>query len=521
MPDKKPYNPADAATVFEALLNDPATRERAKSLIETVNQANRAKLEGGPGGLQGEGLTEGGAPNTEAAQLATELSEAPELPKDARLPDRHLQDLETAGRWFTEYLKFALEAAPRTPVEYHELFALSLGATAIARRVVLRVSVEEVFTNIYGLAIGPTSMVKKTTGRNIAERILHKADLLPFKLSDAVTPQSLTDELAGQRPKNFNDLPDDERSIIERGLLFAGQRSWLTEEAAQLFEAFNQEHLAALRNFILDLYDCPERRTYSTRGEGLRVIKRPYLTFCGPTTYASMRPHLKKDSNWNDGILARFILVTPATIPDYQFFPDKKEIPDTLAQSLKLLALDKLPMPSKDEPAKPLEVMLEDGVWKRWEAYDRALFALMADIPEKLRPNYDRLKMSVMKAAMIFATLDWATSENTRRKAPLITLKHYARAQQLGEQWRISLHRLLAIAERTQSEDEFTRIARILSPSEGRTLRELAQRLHASTRTEYQDLRNNLELMVSMGMAGKGERKRQRGPAAEAWYLIA
>lgn len=462
-------------------------------------------------------------PQSNEAEPLPTGNDMPSLPDDAALPDRLLNNLDSSGQWLTTYIDFACKAAPMSPREYHEVLGLTLLSAAIARRVVLYASTDEIYPNLYALLVGPSTIIKKSTAFRIAHKVLSKAELRRLRLSDSVTPESLIDELTGELPGNFEKLEDTDREEIERGRVFAGQRAWLMEEASSLFDAFGREHLAALRNFVLDLYDCPDRRDFSTRGSGLRIIKRAYLTICGPSTYAAMKRHFKNPLYWEDGVFSRFVFATPVSLPtQYIFYPDRLEVPNDLAESLRVLALDKLPLPEKasNKAIEPLTVALSDGVWERWRAYGQALeFDLLKtnQVPPQLHPNYGRLKMSAMKAALCLATIDWAMS-NTR-KPPTVTLRHWARAQVIAESWRASLHRLQFTVERNSSEDFYETISRKLSPTLVRTQREIGQALNKTSPQEYAELERSLQQMERMGIVVRAKRKGKRGREAEGWLL--
>lgn len=439
---------------------------------------------------------------------------APDLPADAQLPDRLTKDINAAGAWWTEYIDFAAAAAPMTPPEYHAAIGLSLLSAVVARRVKTTHGFAEFFPNLYLLNIGPSTIVKKSSAQNIGYRVLADAGQLRFKLSESVTPEGLIDEMTGDDPKNFSELSAEAQELVRQGKAFAAQKVWWIDEASALFNSFDTQYLAPLREFILRLYDCPPQREFRTRNVGLKIVKRPYLTIFGTSTYAAMRRHLKNLEYWTDGIFARFVLITPSKLPlKYDFLPDRLHaVPPHITGNLAALA-NKLPDPSTDNPC--LEVELEDGVKDRWRSYGQALeFDLIkaGQVPEQLQPSYGRLKDVAIKTAMLLAASDWA-GRNSRVEAPRVTHRHYARGQIFAESCRLSLHRLLDVVDRQVGEDAYERIAKHLRGEYPLTVREINQK----TGLSYADLERYLEGMARIGMAVKVERKGARGRSAIAF----
>ena len=72
----------------------------------------------------------------------------PQLPGYAKLTDKLLVQAETAGEWLKVYKKFASKASPMTAPEFHEMLGLTLAATAIARRVSLKISTSTIYPNL-------------------------------------------------------------------------------------------------------------------------------------------------------------------------------------------------------------------------------------------------------------------------------------------------------------------------------------------------------------------------------------
>jgi len=220
------------------------------------------------------------------------------------------------------------------------------------------------------------------------------------------------------------------------------------------------------------------------------VVKNAYLSILAATTPASIERHLSTHQHWANGLWARFALVTPEdSLPAWAFWPDPMDIPASLTNRLRRLALDRLPVPDvSEDPAtgeialgvvKPIAVRLEHGVWTAWEAYAKAVsYDLLSNeqVEDRLWACYGRLHTTAIKLAILLACADWAEGGEP---TPVITLGHWARAQTIVEGWRGSLHRLLAkslVSVEEQLEEKILTILRRVGNA-GMTLRDIYRQL--------------------------------------------
>jgi hypothetical protein len=460
------------------------------------------------------------------------LAAAPELPKLAWLPENLVTGMASGlagvGGWLSDYIAFACLASPMSPPLFHLILGLTLLSTAIARRVYVRVSNYNLYPNIYALIVAHSTLYAKTTAFEIARRVLQLADLARLMLPVGITPQSLIGELTNRQPDTFStwELSDQDDWRSERK--FAAQRVWLMDEAAGLLDAFDQKHLADLLNQVLKLFDCPDMLTAaSTIARGRQTIRNAYLTICGPTTPSAMRIHLNNRSHWGNGLFARFAFVTPDVQPRRIFYPPEIEIPTSLIDPLRMMALERLPMPEETLPgeaqtAEALRAQLADNVWKSWDAYHAGLWELICKraIPEKFYASYGRFHTLAMKIALQLATVDWAGSPGS--ETVIVTMQHWAKAQMITEELRASLHRMIADTSRVSEDDDLeAKAIRLLRQSpRGMSTRELAIALSMTDSGRRDQLDHLVERMRRDGLTELIERKGARGPAAQAWILI-
>ncbi len=129
-------------------------------------------------------------------------------------------------------------------------------------------------------------------------------------------------------------------------------------------------------------------------------------------------------------------------------------------------------------PATAQHAELEPGVVAAWEAYARAtsydLTATALVDDDELQGSYTRFAIQCLKVAMLLATMD------SEQLPVRVALRHWARAQQIVEGWRASLHDLRRQGITTDEEQLAQKIlARLdaVRPA-GKTARELSQDTH-------------------------------------------
>jgi hypothetical protein len=451
-------------------------------------------------------LAQGGvAPSTDAT-----LVSYPPLPAAATAV---YQQQGPCGHWLDAYIRFAQAAAPMAPRKLHESAGLFAVSAAIARRLVLHASVEEIYPNLYTLFMSPSTIYTKSTGLNIVEKLLYRAGLFHLLLPQRATPQALVNDLSEQK------LPTRGANLEKffRRRAFAAQRSYVRDEVSGLFAEMRREYNAGLLELLLELYNCKAELTEMTVSRGDVTITDSYMSFFGISTPSEMSPHLANPTFWSNGLWARFALITPDESPRYAFYPQQVEGLDELATRLRAM-YDLFPEPQaelvqeEDEQGKSAPVIrvynkqpprpahLAPGVWDAWAAYHRACYdiACAESIADELRPNYGRFPTMAVKVAMVLAVMDSA------ELPVVVSLAHYARAQQIVEGWRASLHHIWEQQAETEDETNARRIYDWIRQHGSATSRLLQQRLHIHARP----VREALQVLEESGQVERREQGR-------------
>ena len=378
----------------------------------------------------------------------TRPGEIPELPDFAGLPEDLGRD---ASPWLDLYIGFSRRWSPRSFDGFHEACALWLLSTIAARRVVVTCGKQE-FTNLSLMLCGRTTMHAKSSATDIAMDVLHTCGLEYLLAPDEATPQSFVRFLTGaDLPTNFDALDEERRTSAQLRLGFAGQKGWFAEEFGSWLASMMRTdgHMADFRGLLRRFDDCPPEYSRSTIARQTERIQRPYLSLIGNLTPADLRPLAKKGSLlWGDGFLARFAFITPldGEILTGRFPRDRRVIPAEISQPLvewhHRLGLPQVTIQSSPDgtpsaiviPPKPSEAIISDEVWNAFYSYNEALLLIaeQSDLTD-LDGNYGRLHIKALRIAALLASL-----ENCRQ----IEMRHWARAQEITERWRIYTHRL-------------------------------------------------------------------------------
>lgn len=434
-----------------------------------------------------------------------------ELPTWANVTD---EAAANASPWLDAYLNYSRYWSPRSYDGFHTASALWLLSTIAARRVAFDLGSRR-FTNLYIALCSRTSLYAKTSAVKIAGDLLERAGLSFLLLPSESTPAAFLRGLAGRVPESWEVLPEEQQRTVLLKLAFAGQRGWQYDEFGQKIAAMLKDGgiMADFRGILRRLDDTPDYFEYETISRGLERVDRPYLSLFAALTPADLAPFARKGSAlWGDGFLARFILVTPPSdaLPNRERFPVGTRVPPselvtTLRNWHERLGTPRAtvnPRPTDDKrqkatydievtPRDPQVCQFGNAVRDRFYAYHDALTELAAQSEQQdLDGSYTRNAERAFRVAALLASLE---------NDGVIEERHWARAQQIAEQWRRELHNLvdaLATQEvQTRSASVEDKILRVLGRGGDHTAREVAQFAHVSS----QEALACLSTLVNLG----------------------
>lgn len=496
-----------------------------KQIVERVQAANgegrlgafRAELDGMPGADDLIALVLSGDPKAAPPPRPRALlAPIPELPPDAQ-PDPSIA--ADAGGWIDAYVAYARSLSPMTPSSFHESAALWLGATAIARRLVLPMAHARVYPNLYICWIAATTIYRKTTALAIPRDIAFQR--FPHLLApQEMSPEAFLCDLAGMEPTRLDEMSAGERALWQAERNFAGQRSLLLDEGSGLLAAAGRDYNAGLLEALLRLYDCDPRYTRSTRSQGRVTIRKAYLSTLMASTPRAMALHLGADRLWAMGWWPRFALLSPDTDRPAWEVPTADGPPGQHIHGPLEQLYARLPTRTWPEVAPAVTVTLGTGVFETWQAYTRAMsYELLRpeQLDERLFGTYGRLPTQVLKVATILAALDWQRDA----QAPRIDLPHLHRAMEIAETWRVGAHRMIEQGSTAEENVKLSRILRQIGRHglEGATFRDLRNGLRDIPVSEFQRLVDQavsseevVAIRVGSGSAGGRPTTRYRIP---------
>lgn len=446
----------------------------------------------------------------------------PDLPKSCRLTADEERQASQVGVFEREYVAWAAAVANQTPIAYQRAIATLLIAVAIGRRVYVPAKWgQEVFPNQYVIILGTTTYHRKSTALNLMRSVVEEA--FPHLLMPRPgSAENFGNALAGKW--ETDNLPPEDKAELERARVYAGQRLILRDELSGLFRSFGRDHMAGFKEDLLEMYDAPRSHRLSTNSKGIVIARDIAPCLIGASTPAGMSTAVSAQ-DWEDGNLARFLLITPE--PDYA---DRSPVNDHLPNDYFVHALrglhERLPTPAQASAAgergrsEAWGILPERGVWERIVAYADALREMTnprrADaLDNRLRGTYGRHHVKALKVAISLSVMDWYQQQNEPK--PTLTAAHWFRAQQIAEDWRASAHRFLSAMTVSEDAEHQSRVLNHLRRyPEGETKTELLERTHL----RRQQLEEALSGLIESGQVQVFKRKNQRGPEATVYQAV-
>jgi len=364
----------------------------------------------------------------------------------------------TASPWLDAYIAYSREWSPLGYDAFHEACGLWLLSTIAARRVAAPVSGMK-YSSLYIALTARTSVWAKSTTADLALDLLRRVGADYLLAPEECTPQSLIQQMAGKVPPRYGELDEARQGRARQSLGFAGQRGWWYDEFGQKLSGMMREggSMQDFRGLLRKLDASPDSYLSTTIGRGADEIDRPYLSLLASLTPSDLAPYAQQGSAlWGDGFFARFAFVAPPADakPRLQAaFPQGERIPPAelvmaLAQWHKRLGMPDVALTERTRggkgtgeytaeitPAPVQACTLAPEARSAYEAYFRAMRDLVinGDRGEDLDGSYTRFPEKALRVAMLLGSL-----ENNGH----ITLSHWARGQQIAEQWRANLHNL-------------------------------------------------------------------------------
>lgn len=460
------------------------------------------------------------APPPRPIRAADMLIAVPPLPKGVALTSAQEREASKVGKFERLYTQWASKVANESPISFQQSSAFALLAVAIGRRVYIAAPWQQkVYVNQYVLQLAVTTYNRKSTGLNIARSIIEEA--FPYMLMPRPgSTENFGNNLAGKW--ETDGLPPEDKEELEQAKPFAGQRAIIRDEISGLFRSFGRDHMAGLKEDLMDMYECPKQHKLSTNSKGIVIARNIAPTLIGASTPVGMSLACSQ-ADWEDGNLARFILVTPEEPYSDRPAPQEVYSPSEIIELLQTLH-KRLPFPQtavlgKAPPSE--EWSLVAPIWDEVRAYAGTLREFTNPnrpdtLDNRLRGTYGRHHVKALKVAIALAVSDWHMSQS-KDERPTVSKAHWYRAQQIAEEWRASSHRFLHQMTLSEDADAAKRVETYIAQSPlGITMSDLIN----STRLKASLIKQSLEILIDAGMVETfKERRGGRGPEATCYRL--
>jgi len=193
--------------------------------------------------------------------------------------------------WIDGWMIYQRNSEP--PDTYKKWTAISLIASALRRKCVLRWGTLDFYPNMYIVLVGPSGKCKKGTAMTPGLKMLSK---LGIKLAaESTTREALCRDL-----KNSTESKVDLDGLAE-------VHSSLTIYSQELTVFLGYGNLQLMSD-LTDWYDCRDRWTYRTKHQGTDEIEGVWVNLIGATTPALIQSTLPMDAI-GGGLTSRMIFV--------------------------------------------------------------------------------------------------------------------------------------------------------------------------------------------------------------------
>jgi len=351
---------------------------------------------------------------------------------------------------YIEYGKSTCDAY----LEYHYSMSLNLLSISTNRNLVLKLSQDDVYPNIWSFNLGRSTISRKSAAAKKGEKFA--SELFP---PEAVLPQSYSPE-----------------GLIE--VLSKHPQSYLIkDEAAAMLEAMQKSYMLEIRDLYCLLYDNQgySRKLRSGQRNEQRefIVVDPFVNIWCATTPASFR---EKTSMLDllSGWLVRFLYFYPNYRKDWMAFKPASEEDYTLqGEVLSRISQTVQVFYHREEP---LNIELSPEAWSYFQGWQEARERNLQRQPDDIElALWGRLSFYALKLSMLFTV-----GRSDYKEGTSVSLEHVREACRQVDEYFLPTGKIVAEEVALQeSRNVQNRILGILKRKGGRIQRsELLRNLH-------------------------------------------
>lgn len=314
------------------------------------------------------------------------------------------------------YMAYGAKTCDAYP-EYHYTSALSLLSICTNRNLVLRLSQDDLYPNIWAMNLGKSTVSRKSAA--IAKFNRFAGDLFPLAaLPQSYSPEGLLEELT-EKPKGY----------------------LVKDEAAAMIEAMEKNYMLEMRDIYCILYDCKgyrrKLRTSQRNKQSEFGAMDPFINLLCATTPESFSQFTTLN-DLTSGWLVRFIYTLPNYKKPYMHFkPISEEDQDAYAEVLSRLAYTKGLLYNRESL---IEIQLEPDAWAYYQAWQEQREGELVETGDDIQlAFFGRLAFTALKMAILFTIGRSDYTEETN-----VSLEHVQEACRQVDVYFIPIGRIIA-----------------------------------------------------------------------------
>lgn len=413
------------------------------------------------------------------------------------MPDIVQGEVPEIKTFIDDYYDWAVTATDAVPA-YHELCAFILISSVLSASIRLKTTYGEMYTNLWGLVLGDSTLTRKTTAMSMAMSILSEVDHDIILASDGTVEGILTG--LSERPHR--------PSVFFR------------DEITGFFDAVHRkDYLAGITETFTHLYDVPKIYPRRLRKETI-TIKSPVFIFFGGGIRDKLYSILTDESVLS-GFIPRFLVVsgesdlsrirrTGPSTPDVLSARDAlhRRVADLYERYNRSSTMRVLGQ-EIEMPATTFATLTDDA-WQRYGDIEQLMVeaAHGSAISTVALPTFERLSRSLLKMSMLLAAVD--------NEAPIdkphdliVTDKHVSRAAIYIQKWGNYTIDLVMATGKGANERRLDAVLNTITRHPD-ILRGQVMRLHSLSSREMTEIQNTLEDRgyITSEKAGRGYKLR-------------
>jgi len=170
------------------------------------------------------------------------------------------------------------------PDIFHEVSAISIISTLLARKVFFNFGTQSIYPNIWAVLVAPSTTYRKSTSINIAKTIIRnwfEKFLLPEEFS--------------------------QEALMEYFSINGAKGILVWSEFGAFLASSQKQYMSGIKEFLADIYDCPDFKKRLLKKESYLIVD-PYINILTATTLDWFLRSIE-ESDIMGGFLPRFIYV--------------------------------------------------------------------------------------------------------------------------------------------------------------------------------------------------------------------